>query len=100
MIVYNVTVNVDEEIHENWLDWMTTKHIPQVMETGCFTGSEIFRLLSPETEEGVTYSIQYYANDLEEYEKYQIEHAAFLQSETKEKFGGRYTAFRSVLEKV
>lgn len=100
MILYNITVNVDEDIHENWLEWMTTKHMPQVMNTGCFTGSEIYRLLSPEAEEGVTYSIQYYANDIEEFEKYQIEHAAFLQSEQKEKYGGKFAAFRSVFEKV
>jgi hypothetical protein len=100
MILYNVTVNVDEDVHEAWLEWMTTKHIPQVLETGCFTESEIFRLLSPEAEEGVTYSIQYFAKDLEEFERYQIEHAAFLQSEHKEKFGGKFSAFRTVLEKV
>ena len=27
MIIYNVTVNVDESIHTDWLNWMQNKHV-------------------------------------------------------------------------
>lgn len=33
MIVYSVTVNIDSSIHEDWLAWMKSKHIPDVMAT-------------------------------------------------------------------
>jgi hypothetical protein len=100
MIIYNVTVNIDEDIEEEWLEWMTTKHIPEIMATNCFKDSKVYRMLSPEPEEGVTYSIQYMADELEAFEKYQIEHAAILQSEHNDKFKGKFTAYRSVLENV
>jgi hypothetical protein len=45
MIIYNVTVNVDNSVHDEWLDWMKSKHIPDVVATGCFTDGKIFRIL-------------------------------------------------------
>jgi len=100
MIVYNVTINVDEDIHEAWHEWMTTKHIQDVMDTGCFIDSKVFRLLTPEPEEGESYIVQYFAETIEDYERYQIEHAAILQTEHNEKYKGKFTSIRSVMEEV
>ena len=36
MIIYNVTVNVEAEIHNDWISWMKEVHIPDVMNTGYF----------------------------------------------------------------
>ena len=36
MIIYNVTVNVDEDVLSQWLRWMSENHIPDVMKTGLF----------------------------------------------------------------
>jgi hypothetical protein len=58
------------------------------------------RLLSPEAEEGTTYVIQYVCDNVEDYERYQLEHAAILQNMHKEKFGGKFTAIRSLMEPV
>ncbi len=100
MILYNVTVNIDEDIEEEWLEWITTRHVPDILATGCFKEGKVFRVLTPESEQGVTYSLQYAAEDLEDFEKYQIEHAAIIQSEHKDRFEGKFTAFRSVLEEI
>ena len=100
MILYNVTVNIDEDIEEEWLEWMTTKHVPDILATGCFNEGKVYKILSPEPDEGVTYSIHYHTKDLEDFERYQIEHAAILQSEHKDKFAGKFTAYRTVLERV
>jgi hypothetical protein len=36
MIVYNVTVKVNTEVHDEWFAWMKETHIPEVMKTGLF----------------------------------------------------------------
>jgi len=36
MIMYNVTVMVEESLSNDWLDWMNQTHIPDVMATGFF----------------------------------------------------------------
>jgi len=100
MLLYSVTINVDEDIHDEWLGWMSSEHIPDVIATRCFSDYRMYRVLSPETEDGETYVIQYHCDTVEDYERYQIEHAAILQSVHKEKYGGKFTAFRTLLEEV
>ena len=100
MLSYNVTINVDDDIHDDWVDWMTTQHIPDVIATKCFNNYSMHRLLSPEPEEGTSYVIQYVCDNVEDYERYQIEHAALLQNSHIEKFGGKFTAIRSLMEEV
>jgi hypothetical protein len=100
MILYNVTVNIDESVHDEWFDWMKNKHIPDVLATGLFTDNKIFRIKSPDDESGITYSIQYFCNSMEEYEKYQNEFAPKLQSEHTEKYKDKFVAFRTIMEEV
>jgi hypothetical protein len=97
MYIYNVTVNIDPEIHKEWLSWMREKHIPDVMKTGCFTESRMVKVLNVD-DEGHTYSIQYTFSEMKDIEKYQAEFAKKLQAEHTEKFKDKYAAFRTLLE--
>jgi hypothetical protein len=99
MIIYNVTLNVDEDVAENWLQWMRTVHIPDVMATGMFLDNRICRVLGEE-EGGLTYAVQYTCADMATYERYKNEHAPRLQAETQKHFGGKFAAFRTLLEVV
>jgi hypothetical protein len=99
MIIYNVTVSVDLEVHEMWLAWMKHTHIPEVMATGLFLSSRICRVLS-EGDSGATYAIQYSCADMATYERYRDQHAPRLQAESEKYYGGKATAFRTLLEVV
>lgn len=99
MIIYNVTVNVDDSIHDEWLAWMTAVHIPDVMNTGMFTGYRLCRILS-EQDTGTTYSFQYSCDTMEKYEKYRDEFAPALRNQVTEKFGNKFVAFRTLLEVI
>ena len=98
MYIYNVTVNLDEAIHQEWLNWMKTKHIPDVLNTGCFTGNRILRVLADD--EGVTYSVQYDFDTMEIYERYQEKFAPALQKEHSDRYSNRFVAYRTLLQKV
>lgn len=99
MILYNITVSIDENVHDEWLSWMKETHIPDVLETGLFIENKICRIHAHE-EGGISYSIQYLAKDQADYDRYQAEHAPELQKEHTEKFKGKFAAFRTVLEVV
>lgn len=101
MIIYNVTVNVEEDIHDEWIEWMKTKHIPDVMNTGCFKTYRMFRLITRQQgETGITYAIQYEADSWDDYDRYRLQYAPALQKEHAEKFEGKFYAFRTLLETV
>ncbi len=99
MYIYNVTVNISQEAHHEWLAWMQEKHIPDVMKTGCFVDNSMLKVLFVE-DEGHTYSIQYRFLEMSDIEHYQKNFAPALQAEYKEKFEGKYVAFRTLLEQI
>lgn len=99
MIIYNVTVNVDKEVHEMWLAWMRNTHLPDVMATGHFIDARICRVLS-EGDTGVTYAVQYTCKDMAEYELYSALHADRLRAESEKYYGVKAVAFRTLLEVI
>lgn len=101
MIIYSVTINIEDDVHEEWLYWMREVHIPEVISTGLMHGYRMLRLLTRQPDEtGVTYNIQYTLQSLEDYERYQAEFAPALQQKTAAKFPGKFVAWRTLLEEI
>ncbi|MES2798417.1 MAG: DUF4286 family protein [Bacteroidota bacterium] len=96
MILYNVTVSIDPTVAEDWLAWMRSHHIPDVMATGCFTESRLSRVHGEE-DSGVTYAITYLSPSQEKMDEYQKTHAPVLQKDHSARFDGRFAAFRTFL---
>lgn len=99
MILYNVTVSIDPAIAEDWVNWMRTNHIPDVMATGCFVESRISRVHGEE-EGGVTYAITYLSPNQEKMDEYQQQHAPVLQKDHSERYAGKFAAFRTILSVI
>ena len=97
MIIYNVTANIDDSIHEEWLTWIK-EHIPQVLATGKFTEAKLTKVLVEEEMGGVTYSIQYRAKSREDLDNYYQNDAEKLRNEGLNKFADKMLAFRTELE--
>ena len=97
MIIYNVTSNIDESIHEKWLVWIK-EHIPQVLATGCFTEARLSRVLVEEEMGGTTYAVQYFTDSKTKLESYYQNHAPKLRQEGLQLFGDKMLAFRTELE--
>lgn len=100
MIVYNVTVKIDPETHREWLDWMQKTHIPDVMGTGLFTDNRVFRLMELDETDGITYTIQYFCESMEQYLTYREEYATRLQQLHSDRFKGKFVAFRTLMRSV
>jgi len=99
MIIYNVTININEADATSWLTYMKDEHIPDVMATGCFEKYVLCKLLSrQEDEDGLTFTIQYYCENMEKYNRYMQQFAIGLQQEHSKLFGGKFVAFRSIME--
>ena len=95
--VYRVAVRVDQEIAEEWLEWMRTIHVPAVLDTGCFTGCVISRQVDP-SEEGPRWGfvLEYGLPSLEHFERYQARHADALRDAHTGRYAGRFEASRSI----
>jgi hypothetical protein len=99
MILYNVTVSIDQSVHQDWLQWMCETHIPEVLATGCFLESRMSKMNDEETG-ACTYAMTYVAYSFEDLEKYKSEHAPRLQSDANTTFQGKFAAFRTTLNVI
>jgi hypothetical protein len=97
MFIYNVTVNISDDVHTDWLNWMRQTHIPDVMKTGCFIDNRLVKVLYVE-DDGHTYSIQYTFLEMEDIERYNKHFAPQLQAEHAAKYKDKYAAFRTLLQ--
>ncbi len=98
MYLYNVTINIDESVHDEWLNWMRNEHIPDMLATGKFTSARMLKVLVEEEMGGITYSVQYIAPNKEALESYYKEDADRLRGEGMKKFADKFVAFRTELE--
>ena len=99
MYIYNVTINIDNLVYNEWLTWVET-HILEVLNTGKFTAAKLTEVLVEEEMGGKTYSIQYSANTRADLDNYYKEDADRLRSETLKKFGDKMLAFRTELKLI
>lgn len=100
MIIYNITIKIDWSIAEDWVVWMKTSHIPEVIGTGCFENHQFVRLLQVDETDGPTYATQYYAATLTKYDFYLQHHAPALREKVAEKWGAKYVDFRTLMKVI
>ncbi len=100
MYIYNVTTNIEESVHEQWVQWMKDTHIPEVLSTGKFLSAKMCRVLVEEDMGGFTYSVQYTALDKETLERYYSEDAPRLRQKAMQLFTGKLVSFRTELKVV
>lgn len=99
MIIYNVTCNVDQSIHEQWILWIK-EHIPQVLSTGCFIEAKLTKVLADDGQGSTTYSVQYRAISREALDSYYAQHANALRQDSTSRFGDKVLSFRTELEVI
>lgn len=99
MYIYNVTVNIDESVHAEWLVWIE-QHVNEVLDTGHFVSAKMTQVLVQEEMGGVTYSIQYTANSKEDIKNYYTQDAERLRADGMRRFADKMLAFRTELKVI
>lgn len=94
MIAYEVTVEVDDGLIERYTEFMSTRHIPQVLATGCFTLAEFDR--ATETR----FRQRYLADNLADLERYLERHAPAIREEYARHFPEGTTLTREIWEEL
>ena len=100
MYIYNITTNIDETAHDQWLQWMNETHIPEVLATGKFLKAKMCRVMVEEEMGGYTYSVQFTVANKETLQKYYNEDADKLREKASKLFSGKFISFRTELELI
>lgn len=83
MILYNITFNLSPAIEEDFISWMKTTHIPEVLATGIFHHHVFYRLVHHSEDGSVNYCIQYFTESMERMLQYERIHAPALRKKRK-----------------
>lgn len=100
MLLYNVTVGIDQNAEAEWLTYVREKHIQDVLNTGLFTGYKMYKVLHDQEDGTISYSIQYFARSIEDVQQYLEVFAPVLIEQHRKKFEHRHVAFMTLLEEV
>ncbi len=99
MLIYNVTSNIPEALHEKWLYWMQKTHIPEVIATGYFSKARLVKVLVDEND-SVTYSVQFFTDCKAKLEKYLANESPRIRKQTTALFGDEILTFRTELQLI
>ena len=100
MYIYNVTIHVEDSVRDEWLEWMQTVHIPEMLGTGKFTEARLCQVRVEEESGGTSFAVQYHTPSKERLEEYYREDAARMRQDGLNRFGDQCIAFRTELEIV
>jgi hypothetical protein len=96
-----VLVKIDKEVEQEWLAWMTLVHLPDVLDTNYFESGRVFKVEEPKDEDGrAGYAIHYACKERADYDAYEANEAPRLQKEHRDKFEGKFSATRMLLQPV
>ena len=99
MIIYNVTLSVEESVKDDWLKWIKGVHIPEVMANGFFLKSQINRVIV-QGDSGNTFAIAYTCDSMKDLHQYQVKFAPDLQKKHVARYGDKVVAFRTLMEVI
>jgi hypothetical protein len=100
MLLYNVTVGIDKDSEEEWLQYMREKHIRAVLNTGLFVGHKMYKVLHDSEDGTISYSIQYFARTIDDVQRYLETFAPVLIEEHRKRFHNRHVTFMTLLDEV
>jgi hypothetical protein len=100
MIIYNLTVNITHQAHNEWMKWLKEEHLPEIIETKTFYDIKIYQLINIEEADGPTYSVQFFARSMEEYDIFINEYAPAFINKSVNKWGDEMFSFRTTLKNI
>lgn len=100
MLIYSVTISIEESKAQAFQDWMLRVHIPDVMTTGRFTAWRLVEVKDPPPEGPVrTFNAQYSTSEAD-LQLYLDQDAPALREDVKTKFGNNFATFRTLLTEI
>jgi hypothetical protein len=100
MYIYNVTTNIQDAVHDQWLIWMKETHIPDMLATGKFLSAKMCAVLVEEDMGGTTYSVQVTTVDTKTLEAYYEVDAPRLRQDALKLFANQFVSFRTELKVI
>lgn len=98
MLIFNITFLVADKVADKWLQWINETHIPNMISSGYFTEPRLAKVLSDHGQEGTSYAVQFYIEDILVLETWKQKFNAEMERDCAMIFGEDVLLFTTVLE--
>lgn len=99
MLLFNVTVIIEEIEANDWLQWMKDNHIPQLMATECFVSYRLLKIMDSPNE-GISFCVQFIAEDKDHHQTFLDLHEQQFIAEMYAKYPNKLVTFSTLMEFV
>lgn len=101
MYTYSLTISLDPEVEQQWLDYMKAEHIPALKACGYFDEIAVHQIVEPEPEDkSVTYNIQLVIGTMEHLRLYMQKEAPRIHGNHDKTFEKKFHAMDALLKNV
>ncbi len=98
MIINEVNISIAQDVRDSFAEWLKV-HAQDMVATGCFKDAKYFEVKDFENPAGKSckFTTHYFADSLEDLDRYLNNYAAKLRQDGIDKFGGQFNASRRLL---
>ncbi|HUH74937.1 MAG TPA: DUF4286 family protein [Chitinophagales bacterium] len=100
MILYNITFHVELGVVADFKEFLIQEHLPFVTDSSHVLEHKLFKLLNVDESEAMTWTMQYYLEDMGTYNQHIAVIDTKLKKEIYERYGEQVLHFCSILEKI
>jgi len=97
MILYNITIIIEEGIENDWLKWINQNFVPDALSSNLLVSSRLLKVLDSPNE-GITYCLQFIADNIQNYNEFKNLHASEILDAHASEFKNKSVFFSSVME--
>lgn len=97
MYIYNTTYLVGESLLPKWKTWIEQSKIPMMQRFG-FYNEQIARVLSENTEDGISISVQFRIDSIQRLTQWRRTQLDAMRKELYDLFGTEVLSFDTILE--
>ena len=100
MYILNITLNIDDSVHSSCLEWLKSALPSFLVENGLSNDFSILQVMSEETQNGSTYSLQFHLSNLEKFPLFEEAYNNVIATGLYTNFQDKVLDFRSTLKRV
>ncbi len=100
MLIYNTTYHCENSCYDEFIHWIKTIYIPQALKNNELSDPRISRIMTQETTEGVSISVQFSTQNLDTLSTWYNVSGAPLVEMLTQKFGQRVAGFSTIMEQI
>ena len=100
MIVFNTTFHVDEDIQDEFIEYMVKIFIPKSTKSGMLKSPRFAKVFGKDSDEGISFAMEFQVTDIVEMERWNSNESHSVFTPLMERFKEKMVGFSTLLQTI